>query len=243
MSIPFVYESRPISMETRETFESAVFLDTFVHDLGNLVQIAASAINIVSREPGVAASATLDRAMADARVSLDRAGELIRRSLSERRSEAVGEDVDVTDSLSALKPLLERMCGPAIRLEVRAARLPRIAGYRIDFENAVLNLALNACDAMPAGGVLTITADVADGPEIPEIELVVSDNGIGMAPELLAVATEPHFTTKPDGRGMGLASVARFVAGASGRLSINSTPARGTAVTMRLPAEGTWHFG
>jgi signal transduction histidine kinase len=245
MSIPMIDDQpRPAAGASDPELpdDESMLVETFVHDLGNLVQIAASAINVVARDPGITASSSLDRSMAEARAALDRAGALIRESLDARFTGTQG-DVDIEDCLDGLRPLLERLCGATIHLDLRAERLPKIACRRIDLENAILNLCLNARDAMPGSGVLSIAADVADGPEIPEIQVVVADTGIGMPPQLLAVVPQPFFTTKPEGRGIGLTSVSRFVARAGGRLLIDSKPGVGTSVTMRLPAAGSWLLG
>ena len=115
-------------------------------------------------------------------------------------------------------------------------------------QDAILNLALNARDAMPKGGCLTIRVRNASLDENfverrPEtvagdyVELSVSDTGIGMSPELLEQATEPFFTTKPvgQGSGLGLSMVYGFVKQSGGHLEIESRPDAGTTVTMYLP--------
>jgi signal transduction histidine kinase len=165
---------------------------------------------------------------------LARAGNIIRQSLGDRGADG---SVSVGDCIKRLRPLLEQLCGEAIGLELRIGILPRIRCRDLDLDNALINLALNARDAMPSGGTLSIIADIAEGPEVPEVEIVVADCGHGMPPEVLARARESFFTTKSDrgGRGLGLSSVARFVERIDGRLSIESTPGAGTSVTMRLP--------
>lgn len=217
---------------------------TFVHDLGNLVQIASSAVSIVARDPDIASSPALDRIVAEAGASLERAGALIRQSLEAGRLTAV-EDIDIEAAMQALRPMIEQVCGARIRLELRVQRTPKVACRRLDLENAILNLVLNARDAMPDGGVLTICGSVAEGPENPEIQVTVADTGMGMPSAVAARATEPYFTTKPKGRGsgIGLTSVARFVAESRGRLLIQSAPGAGTSITIRLPASGAWLFG
>jgi signal transduction histidine kinase len=107
---------------------------------------------------------------------------------------------------------------------------------RLGLQNVLVNLAINARDAMPDGGVLSISALFADGPEAPEVEIIVTDTGTGMEEDVLARALEPRFSTKPTGSGMGLAGARQFIEAAGGRIAISSTPGRGTAVTLRLPA-------
>lgn len=208
-----------------------------LHDLGNLVQIAGSALRIIMRDGRFSASPASERAASHMAASLARAGNLIRLSLGNRRIDG-GATVNVEDCIERLQPLLEDLCGKTIGLDVRIGILPKVRCRDLDLDNALINLALNARDAMPTGGTLSITADVAEGPEIPEVEIVVADSGHGMSREVLMRAREAFFTSRPErgGVGLGLASVARFVEQAGGRLSIQSNPGNGTSVIMRLPA-------
>jgi signal transduction histidine kinase len=211
-----------------------------VHDLGNLIQIATSAVRIISRNPEVVAVPSVDPLLMHATTSLERAAALVRQSIGQRNVPAA-EALRIDTCLAQLKPLLQYACGPQVAVEL-ASDLPiAIECRRLDFENAILNLTLNARDAMPDGGVLRIQTDVAEGPEIPEAVIVVADTGSGMTPEIAARALEPFFTTKPEGRGSGtgLPSVKAFVDEAGGRMSISTAPANGTAITLRLPIAGT----
>ena len=106
---------------------------------------------------------------------------------------------------------------------------------RVQFELAVLNLAVNARDAMPEGGVLSIvTRRLGPG----EVELSVTDTGQGMAEEVRARIFDPFFTTKPPGvgTGLGLTQVYGFAKHARGSIEARSRPGRGTTMTLRLPA-------
>jgi signal transduction histidine kinase len=112
--------------------------------------------------------------------------------------------------------------------------LPLVVGDASDLGGTIMNLGFNALDAMPRGGTLRFRSRaLACG----EIELVVTDSGEGMAPEVLARAEEPFFTTKPPGlgTGLGLARVHATVKAHGGTLAIQSRPAHGTSVTLRLP--------
>jgi signal transduction histidine kinase len=206
-----------------------------VHDLGNYIQVAMSAVTIMRRQADIAGFQGLGTIAAHATDALERAGALVRRSI-ERADTSQDEDVDVDMCLTQMAHLFRYACGPGIRIKLHVGLVPRIRCSRLDLQNALLNLALNARDAMPAAGTLTITALLADGPEIPEVEIVVRDTGTGMAPETLAHALERRFSTKPLGSGMGLAGVKEFVERSGGRMSIDSVRGAGTSVTLRLPA-------
>jgi CheY-like chemotaxis protein len=121
-----------------------------------------------------------------------------------------------------------------------------------EIENAVLNLAINARDAMPNGGKLVIETenisldrddDCSEHGVTPGeyVRLAISDTGFGMRPEIVARAFEPFFTTKPVGRGtgLGLASIYGFVKQSGGNATIHSEPGRGTTVNLYLPVAAT----
>jgi CheY-like chemotaxis protein len=140
-----------------------------------------------------------------------------------------------------LPPLLEQLShtlartlgrGVTIRVEVAPA-LPHVLVDAAHLDSALLNLALNARDAMPRGGELRIEASVAAG----QVVITVTDTGEGMTPEVLAHACEPFFSTKGEnGSGLGLASVKGFVHQSGGELRIQSTRGQGTRIELSLPA-------
>ena len=209
---------------------------SLVHDIRNYIQIATSAIAIMSRHADVMASEGLSAIVSQAADSLERAGALARHS--DNDDELSSETIDIDTSLTQMASLLHYACGPDIRIKLLVGLVPRIRCSHIALQNALLNLALNARDAMPGGGTLTISALVADGPEMPEVELVVADTGCGMPPGIREHAFEPCFSTKPagTGHGMGLAGVRRFAERLGGRVAIDSREGAGTSVTLRLPA-------
>ena len=204
-----------------------------IHDVGNYIQIAMSAMRLMSRHDGVASSHTLWAMVAQAEDSLDRAGALIRLS---RTGLTGGEDVRLDECLAEMGTLFRYVTGPHVRVRLHVGTLPKVRVGRLGLQNVLVNLAINARDAMPDGGVLSISALFADGPEAPEVEIIVTDTGTGMEEDVLARALEPRFSTKPTGSGMGLAGARQFIEAAGGRIAISSTPGRGTAVTLRLPA-------
>jgi signal transduction histidine kinase len=134
----------------------------------------------------------------------------------------------------------EAMLRQSQRVEVLGGQPPWIAGHPAELDSALMNLVLNARDAMPAGGEITIALrPTADAPGLAPghyMELSVSDRGMGMDADTLARATEAFFTTKPmGGTGLGLSSIRGFVDGASGTMQLHSTPGQGTTVTLWLP--------
>lgn len=206
-----------------------------VHDLRNYIQIATSAVTIMSRHADVVASARLGSIVSQAADSLERASDIVRHSSG---AGATAEDVGLDQCLTEMSSLLRYACGPRIRVKLLVGLVPHVHCNRIGLQNAVLNLALNARDAMPGGGTITISALLAEGPETPEVELVVADTGHGMPGPVLERAFDAHFTTKPAGigHGMGLYRVRRFAERFGGRATIASRVGVGTSVTLRLPA-------
>jgi len=202
-----------------------------VHDLGNLIQLASSAINILARSPDMPAgdaAAVLRRA----RTSLDHAGEIVRADLARRREQAAPRRSEVGTCLAAVARLVEAMDEPGLRLEFAiASDMPPMRCDPHGLCRAIFNLILNARDAMAGNGVVRIEA-AATG---RTVELRVTDHGIGMAPDIVKRVFDPFFTTKNGSGGVGLPMVARFVRDAGGEVIIDSEPERGTSVTLRLP--------
>jgi signal transduction histidine kinase len=139
-----------------------------------------------------------------------------------------------------LGPLVEEMMdffGPTARqaaIEIKPyipADLPAVALDRELFQQALLNLLLNAKQAMPEGGELTLQA--APGPG--EVRLSLIDTGQGMPPEIMAKIFRPFFSTKPGGTGLGLATTRRIVEAHGGRIEVQSAVGRGTKFTLCLP--------
>lgn len=206
-----------------------------VHDLGNLIQIASSALNILARTPempAVHAGPILHRA----RVSLDHAGTIIRHNIAQARDRDAARHVrsDVAACLAEIATLVEAMDEPRLALELQIEPgLPLAACDPVDLRRAVLNLVFNARDAMAGDGMVLIRAHQAGS----AIELRVADHGRGMSRATIARVFDPFFTTKADGLGgIGLPMVERFVRGTGGAMTIVSEPGIGTIVTLSLPA-------
>jgi signal transduction histidine kinase len=112
------------------------------------------------------------------------------------------------------------------------AELPRVALDRQMFKQALLNLFLNAQQAMPEGGELTLQAESRDGAVI----LRLIDTGIGMTPEVMREIFKPFFSTRPGGSGLGLPTTKRIIEAHGGSISVASEPGKGTMFTIQLPA-------
>ncbi len=167
-----------------------------------------------------------------------------------RRQDLKPEPVDVPDLVLGMADLLRRSIGPSVRIETRfPLGLPLARVDANQLELALLNLAVNARDAMPGGGTIVIAAREEEiGAETTDSEsgalppgryfcLSVSDSGAGMDEETLARATEPFFTTKGVGKGtgLGLAMVHGLAAQSGGRLLLKSRPGEGTTAEILLP--------
>ena len=217
------------------------------HDFNNLLTVIMShAELILERAP------TPERARGHAEQVLEasrRASTLTQQLLAfARRQPLRPRDVDLASLVSELEELLRRTLGETI--EVRTILPQGLWRCKIDpvqMENALLNLAINARDAMPEGGLLTIeVSNVEQPPEGvapdttepgPHVLLVVRDTGTGMTREVRTQAFEPFFTTKDVGKGsgLGLSMVYGFVSQSGGQVRIASTPGQGTEVAIYLP--------
>jgi PAS domain S-box-containing protein len=218
------------------------------HDFGNLLQVVTSGAALIQR-PSLteARRAEILQGMIQAGRS---ARELIGRLLAIARKQTLRPEVtDVGARLAGMSGLLAQAVGGAIQVEtdLEAGLWP----VRVDpgqLEVALLNLAVNARDAMPKGGRLTIRANnvaLEAGPERlagDYVRIAVGDTGEGMAPQILSRVLEPFFTTKAPGHGtgLGLPQVHGFARQSGGDLQIESAPGQGTTVCLHLPraAEG-----
>ena len=136
---------------------------------------------------------------------------------------------------------MTRPLQPSVALRIEAPTGLYIEADQGQIEQMLLNLLINARDALPDGGHIAIRATVVPARSRPadtEVLLEVTDDGTGMAPEVAARAFEPFFTTKPrsEASGLGLATVQGIVEQAGGSVSITSAPGQGTTVLVRLPA-------
>jgi PAS domain S-box-containing protein len=216
------------------------------HDFNNLIGIVLGNLDLLAErfEPG-----TEERDLTDPAIrAAERGAELTRQLLAfSRRQPLAPKRVHLPPVLAAMGQLLPRILGEAITVELKVAdTLWPVSIDVAQLESALLNLSVNARDAMPGGGRLTIEASnaVIDGEtlafdEIPPGDYVlfaVSDTGCGMTPAVLAQVFEPFFTTKGNaGTGLGLSMVHGFIKQSGGYTKIYSEPGQGTIVRLYLP--------
>jgi PAS domain S-box-containing protein len=206
------------------------------HDCNNLLQVINGNLEValISLEKPDAARAALERAQRAAM----RAGKLTQQLLTFARKQRLEpKAVNINTLVVEFSEMLVRTLGD--KVELRLDLRPGLPLCHLDptpLEMALLNVLINARDAMPDGGQVTVGTAIVRGEErIPYVDLCVVDKGIGMPPEVLRRATEPFFTTKGPGTGLGLARVRGFVQQSQGRLEIDSKPGEGTTVRMIFP--------
>ena len=218
-----------------------------VHDFRNLLGAMASGARLVrSRTADAAALAPiLDEMDAAVERGTTLASKLL--TVSRQQELALGV-VDVNQLLSALQPLLKSAAGADVRLRLELA--PEVWPCRLDraqFDRALLNLIINARDAMPNGGEVRVaTANEAERagnsraarPAGDHVRITVADNGEGMSPEVAQRVLEPFYTTKGEaGTGLGLSQVYGFVRQVGGDLRIECRPKAGTTVELLFPRQ------
>jgi len=208
------------------------------HDFNNLLMAASSGLDLLERAK---TDERRDWLKAGIRDALDRGARLTQQLLAFARRTPVQTDViDVREQVDKLADLLNRSLREDV--EVAFEIPPDLWPIEVDvaqLDVAILNLAVNARDAMPRGGRICITAHNRPGGlgERDAVEIALADEGAGMPPETLDKAFEPFFTTKERGRGtgLGLSQVYGFARASGGTVAISSTPGQGTTVTLLVP--------
>lgn len=211
-----------------------------VHDLGNLIQLASSAIGIIGRSPEVR-EGRLAMLAASAHASLDRAGLLVRQALDRaRRSPDPAQRARLADCLAEVDASIRGALQNDIRLDIRIdPDLPDIACDPLGLQCAILNLVFNAREAMGGRGQIQLHVERRRN-NGALVDIRVIDSGVGMSPETIMRAFDPFFTTKSDGLGgLGLPMVERFARACGGTVFIESRLGVGTTVVMRLPLAPT----
>jgi signal transduction histidine kinase/ActR/RegA family two-component response regulator len=208
------------------------------HDFNNLLMVASSGIELMER----ARTVERRRALAEGvRQAIDRGAALTRQLLAfSRRAPLKTEAIDLGARLGGLRLLLERSLREDIEVAFELAPdLWPIEADPGEFELALLNLAVNARDAMPRGGRLVISATNRPGQDDDgdHVILTVRDNGLGISEAVLSRVFEPFFTTKEVGRGtgLGLSQVYGFARSSGGSIAVDSTEGEGTTFTLVLP--------
>jgi PAS domain S-box-containing protein len=216
------------------------------HDFNNLLTTILGNVDLVADQ--MDARTDLKHYAQSAARAAERGAELTQRLLAFSRQQALcARPTDVHKLLDEMTSVLGRILPETIRIKTDYDRSPVVA--TVDpgqLENAILNLALNARDAMPEGGTLTISTRACprpsgQGAEGDFVVITVRDTGVGMSEEVLSKAFEPFFTTKKGetsamiGSGLGLSMVNGFAAQSKGRVEIDSKPGKGATVTLLLP--------
>jgi PAS domain S-box-containing protein len=220
------------------------------HDFNNLLSVLSSGLEVLSMQRGETGDA---RTLESMRRAIERGAGLTQQLLAFARQQPLqAETRNLNRLITGFETVLRRAVNPSIEFVVdldRKAHNAVIDSAR--FESALLNLVVNARDAMPEGGLLAITSanvSVDSGqvaapgavvlPPGEYVKVTVADTGIGMPPEVVARAFEPFFTTKEVGKGtgLGLSQVYGFIKQSGGEVVIESKPGAGTAISIYLPA-------
>src|SRR6516164_9202362 len=217
------------------------------HDFNNVLAAISGYLDVLTRR---SSDEKILEAAQGAIDAIQMGASLTRRLLTLSRRNAVGlETLDLNERVANTVELLTRTLGEHVTLSLKSSPHPcRTLANPGDVDIAILNLAINARDAMPHGGVLTletrnVTLDAKAAARIPNARpgdfavLAVSDTGHGMSPDVLKRAIEPFFTTKEIGygTGLGLATVYSIVQQSGGFVAIYSTPGKGTTVRLYFP--------
>lgn len=222
------------------------------HDFNNLLVIILNNAAILGRELAPGDDAALHPRLKNICEAGERGAKLTAQLLAfSRRQQLASKPVDINETIKGMLTLLQSTLGPGIHIEIHESDGVEAAmADPTQLELIVLNLCLNARDAMPGGGTLSLrTANhtIRDAPrraEDPEpgdyVALSVQDNGTGMTSEVLAKAFEPFFTTKEIGKGsgLGLPQVFGFAKQTGGGAAIDTRLGQGTTVTVYLPSAG-----
>ena len=223
------------------------------HDFNNLLTGISGALEMIQVRVSQGRIGELDRYVTAAQGATRRAAALTHRLLAfSRRQTLDPRPTDVNRLVAGMEELIRRTAGPGITLEVvGAVGLWRALVDPNQLENALLNLAINARDAMPEGGRITIetankwlddrAAKERDLEPGQYLSLCVSDTGTGMSPEVQARAFDPFYTTKPlgEGTGLGLSMIYGFARQSGGQVRIYSEVGQGTTLCIYLPR----HYG
>ncbi|HWY61462.1 MAG TPA: ATP-binding protein [Rhizomicrobium sp.] len=217
------------------------------HDFNNLIMIAQSNLRMIQKKAASGGSQS-GTYVVSANEALDRAAGLTQRILAfSRRQPLSPQPARLSDLVGGMGELLRHSVGEKVKIETRLeARWWTLCDIN-QMENVILNLAINARDAMPEGGVLTIAIrDVTlkkSPPDVSEfvpgdyVALSISDTGEGMSDDVRQRALDPFFTTKPQGKGtgLGLSMTFGYVRQSNGYLVIESAPRKGATITIYMP--------
>ncbi len=220
------------------------------HDFNNQLYAVSGFAHFIARDPGLGPAARQD--LLELQKVADRMASLTRQLLAFARQQVLTpETLDLNAAIEDTRPMLQRLIGSSLKIELDLAPGPKwVRVDRAQLVQVLLNLIINARDAMPGGGRIllrTITLEVSPGHVMDRLEtavepgayasLAVSDTGKGIAPEHMPHIFEPFYTTKEVGvgTGLGLATVEGVVAQSGGRIQVESVQGQGTTITVLLP--------
>lgn len=218
------------------------------HDLGNTIRLVQSTFLLL--KPSLAGHPDAQSLVSEADQALKGARAMIERLLAfARRQELRPELTKIDERIAGFAPILRQAACPRAALELKlASGGTAVLLDPVQLEASLLNLVLNARDAMPDGGTITLTTETvgpppdqaggrrASGPDERWVQITVEDPGIGMPPAVLERAFDPFFTTKGQGSGLGLSQVLGFVQQSAGDVQLDSEEGRGTTVRLMFPA-------
>jgi signal transduction histidine kinase len=219
---------------------------TAAHDFGNVLQCAVSALSLCERQIRLRGETELAAMITDAQDAFHRATVLALRLTGADRRPQAAKPLRVPQVIVSMLGLLRHALGEQVVLETAIGEhLPAVRCDRGDLENVLLNLAINAREAMPGGGRLLIeaSADRNGGSLAGTVTISVSDTGCGMPAEVAARAFERSFSTKNGRgpRGLGLAGVRQFARELGGSATLQSEVGGGTSIRLCLPAADPTH--
>ena len=241
-----VAEAEAVNRQARKMEAIGNLTGGIAHDFNNLLQVIIANLDLAIRQigPKQPAAGFLQSAM----MALEKGGRLTSQLLAFARRQPLNpQPVDIARMIEECGNLLRRTLGEAYHIEcVTSAGLWRGMADATLLQNAIVNLALNARDAMPTGGRLIIeasnvTLDIDYAEQAGDVSpgayvlIAVSDSGTGMTREALGRVFEPFYTTKETGTGLGLPMVYGFVKQSGGHIAIYSEPGQGTTVKLYLP--------
>ena len=207
------------------------------HDFRNVLSVIASGLNVAERHSGDPAKVEL--ALAAAREGVERGTKMTQRLLAfAKQQELKTGPEDVNALLAKLKMFLKYGAGPGIRMILECAPdLPKCLVDPPQFNSAMLNLVVNARDAMHAGGVIRIsTTAISEQADESYVRVRVRDNGMGMPPDVMKRIFDPYFTTKGDsGTGLGVPQVQALMRQVGGYVTVDSAIGQGTSFDLFFP--------
>ena len=216
------------------------------HDFNNLLAVIVGNLELARKRVD---DPRIVRLLENALHAGERGAKLTHQLLAFARKQALAlEPTDLPQSIFGMRDLLSRTIGPAIKIRTQLAHdLWPVVTDRNQLEVALLNLAINARDAMPKGGVLTISAENVGNGDLPEdvasgeyVRISVCDTGMGIPDEIRAKVFEPFFTTKEVGKGtgLGLSQIYGFAKQQGGTVTLESAVGRGTSFHLYIPRAG-----